>query len=245
MKENKKVILVIVGVMIAISLIGTAVYYSFFSDTKYRSNGDNVVIGDINQPVKDSKDEGRELQSEIKELNSKYSDAKAWVKLPGTAMDYPVFQATDNDRYLRNNRDNIPTKWGENFMDYRCDIDNMKSQHIIVYGHNTETNDSFSPLVNYKNKEFYNTHKYIEFATLNGKYKFEIFSTYTADANFDYLQTEFSNGDEYKQFLKTIKNKSSYTTGIEISQNDTILTLSTCDYTQRSGRYVVHAKLVK
>ena len=36
-----------------------------------------------------------------------------------------------------------------------------------------------------------------------------------------------------------------YNTDIDVNSNDTILTLSTCDYSVDDGRFVVQAKLVK
>ena len=46
-------------------------------------------------------------------------------------------------------------------------------------------------------------------------------------------------------FLDDIKSKSRYDTGVEVSTADSILTLSTCDYSRRDGRFVVQAKLVE
>ena len=188
----------------------------------------------------------RNLQEEIKAINEKYSDAIAWIKVPGTTIDTVVFQADNNDRYLRNDRDNVATLWGETFMDYRCNIDNMTDKsHFIIYGHNTETDDHFTPLMNYKNKEFFNEHQIVEMSTLKGNYKWQIFTVYVTDTEFFYIDTNFADANEYKEFLNSVKSKSMYNTNQEISENDTILTLSTCDYTRANGRFVVQCKLIK
>ena len=118
-------------------------------------------------------------------------------------------------------------------------------QHYIIYGHNTEVDTRFTPLLNYKNKDFYKEHQLIELATEDGIYKFQIFSTYKTTTDFYYIETEFENKDGYGEFVKSIKEKSEFDTGIEVSKNDTILTLSTCDYSIKNGRYVVHAKLIE
>ena len=47
-----------------------------------------------------------------------------------------------------------------------------------------------------------------------------------------------------KEFLITVKSKSMYDTNQDITENDTILTLSTCDYTRKNGRFVVQCKLI-
>ena len=187
------------------------------------------------------------MPAKLKSVNVTYEDAKAWLKVPGTTIDYPVFQGTDNTRYYRDDRDGETQDWGETFIDYRCDPSKLSEQmtNFIIYGHNTETDNRFTPLLNYKRQEFYNTHKYIELATVDGLNTYEIFSVYSTDTDFYYIDTEFASMSEYGDFLDDIKSKSRYDTGVEVSTADSILTLSTCDYSRRDGRFVVQAKLVE
>ncbi len=241
-KDNKRKILIIVLIVLAVALITAGCIWYFSSKTKNNEN----YIGDINQEVTDSTEEGRNLQEEIQKLNEKYSDAIAWLKVPGTSIDTAIFKTTNNDRYLRNDRDNKATKWGETFMDYRCDINNMTDKsHFIIYGHNTETDDHFTPLLNYKNKEFFDKHQIVEMSTIKGNYKWQVYSVFVTDVNDFYIDTNFENANEYKEFLNNYKSKSIYDTNQAISESDTILTLSTCDYTKSNGRFVVQCKLVK
>lgn len=239
--DNKKKIIIISAIVLGVILITSACIWYFSSKSK------NVVepIGDINAEVVESTEEGRNLQEEIKAINENYSDAIAWVKVPGTSIDTVVFKTDNNSRYLRNDRDNNSTMWGETFMDYRCNIDNMTDKsHFIIYGHNTETDDHFTPLLNYKNKEFFNEHQIIEMSTLKGNYRWQIFTVYVTDTDFFYIDTNFEDANEYKEFLSTVKSKSMYDTNQDITENDTILTLSTCDYTRKNGRFVVQCKLI-
>ena len=111
---------------------------------------------------------------------------------------------------------------------------------------NTETDNRFTPLLNYKREEFYQTHKTIELATAKGMYTYEIFSVYSVDATkFYYIDTVFESQTEYDNFLSSLVKKSRYGTDVEVSAADSILTLSTCDYSIKNGRFVVHAKLEK
>lgn len=240
-KITNKQIFIFLAVIIVIAFAG------FYISYKLTANSQNEVFDDKSKVITDSKQENRNLQQEVIAENAKYQDVKAWIKVPGTSIDSPVFQADNNDRYLRNDKDNNQTRWGENFLDYRCNLVDVKAQmqHYIVYGHNTEINTRFTPLLNYKDINYFNEHKYVEFATLNGSYKFEIFATYSTSTDFYYIDTTFRNIDEYGEYLQTLKSKSEYDTGVEVTKEDTILTLSTCDYNIVDGRYVVHAKLVE
>ena len=254
MKKKRNVgIIIVIIVIILMAIIGLVALLlnNYFSNRSLEKPGEelgyDIFIGDENAPVTTSEQEGRNLVEELKAINVTYQDAVAWLKVPGTSIDTPVFQGKDNTRYYRNDRDNVEQYWGENFLDYRCDINKLSDPmtNIIIYGHNTETDNRFTPLLNYKRQEFYDTHKYIELATVNGLYKYEIFSAYSTDTKFYYIDTVFGSIDEYGEFLNSLVDKSRYGTGVEITQNDKILTLSTCDYSIRNGRFVVQARLIE
>ncbi len=253
MEENnkKKKILIIVLIVLAILLLVSGAVYLRYK-LKNRNNVDKDIgqeqfIGDPNKEVIDSQGQGINLQEEALSLNLQYKDCIGWLMVPGTSIDIPIFQSQDNSRYLRSNRDDVYTGWGETFLDYRCDINkiNEEYKHYIIYGHNTEEDTCFTPLMNYKNEEFLKNHKYIEFSTLNGNYKWEIFTAFITDTNDFYIDVIFADENEYATFLNNRKSMSIFDTGVSIDSTDTILTLSTCDYTRAEGRFVVMAKLVK
>lgn len=253
-KKKKKIgyiILIVVIALMAIVGIGAFILNNVFSNRSLEKPGEelgfDIFIGDENLPVTTSTDENRNLSEELKAINVTYKDAVAWLKVPGTSIDYPIFQGTDNTRYYREDRDGVTKKWGENYLDYRCDISKLSNPmtNIIIYGHNTETDNRFTPLLNYKRQEFYNTHKYIELATLEGTYTYEIFTVYTTDTKFFYIDTVFEDMSEYEDFINDITKKSRYGIEVEVTADDSILTLSTCDYSIRDGRFVVQARLVK
>ncbi|MEG1990157.1 MAG: class B sortase [Clostridia bacterium] len=250
MEENDKRVKVIITIAVILIVIVLIVFGAIYLKSKVTKNNistdQNQMVGDLEKEVIGSDAQGINLQEEIIALNLQYSDAKAWLMIPGTSVDIPIFQAKDNERYLRNDRENIKTKWGETFMDYRCNIDNMDNMsHFIIYGHNTEVDSHFTPLMNYKNEKFLNEHKIIEMSTVKGNYKWEIFSVYQTDTNFFYIDTVFADANDYDNFLKTVKQKSIFDTKLEVGSSDTILTLSTCEYSKVNGRFVVQAKLIK
>lgn len=53
------------------------------------------------------------------------------------------------------------------------------------------------------------------------------------------------NEEEYKYFIDECKKISLYDTGIEAQYGEQLLTLSTCEYSQKNGRFVIVAKKVK
>lgn len=248
--KKKKLIIILVISLIALGLLGWLGYEIV------NKNKDNTQVPEVNvdeleyinlSDIKTSEEEGRDLQMETKALNATYEDVKGWLRVPGTSIDTAIYQSNDNERYLRNDKDNNYYIWGEEFLDFRCNIDriNDKNIHYIIYGHNSSEDSCFTPLLKYKDEDFFKEHKIIEFSTLNGNYKWEVFSAYITDTSFFYIDTNFENDQEYIDFLSELKSKSAYDTGVSVSGDDTILTLSTCEYSIAGGRFVVQAKLVK
>ena len=58
-----------------------------------------------------------------------------------------------------------------------------------------------------------------------------------------YLQTEFNSDAQYLDFLNTLKSRSMHDFSTNLSANDKIITLSTCDSTGKS-RVILHAKKI-
>lgn len=247
--KSKSVRIVLIICLVCAILIGL-VYFVFVRD---KSNlGDEVSTKKLD--VKESIDNNTEnkiinveLKSELVELNKKYKDAVAWLTIDNTIIDYPIFQSADNNRYLRYDRDNVNTNWGEKFLDYRCNLKEMDSvcKNYIIYGHNTTTDDNFTPILKYKDKNYFDKNKIIKLHTLDGNYEFEIFSVYITDKSFFYIDTVFNSIGEYTDFINQISSKSMYETGIKVTDKDNILTLSTCEYSRKDGRFVIHARLIR
>ena len=71
----------------------------------------------------------------------------------------------------------------------------------------------------------------------------QIFSVYTIPETNDYIQTEFINNEDFIEFINLLSGRSKYQFNTSVSEEDHILTLSTCYKTNE--RIVVHAKLIK
>ena len=69
------------------------------------------------------------------------------------------------------------------------------------------------------------------------------FYIYVTNPETYYLNTGFSNNEEYNNFLNTIKERSNISFNENVNENDKILTLSTCT-NLNTKRLVVHATLV-
>lgn len=248
-KRNRAIIISVMLFLVIMAALGIAIIGKY--SNKDVASNNNQQEENVQKPEENKEPENVQpvvttLQDDIKKLNETYSEAKAWLRVSNTNINGVVFQSGDNEKYLKTDRNDNKTEWGEYFLDYRSDINNMDNMsHFIIYGHNTQQDSYFSQLLKYKDYNFFKDNKIIEMSTLNGNYKWEIFTVYVTNVNFFYIDTNFANKTEFNTFIKSLKDKSMYDTQVSASENDTILTLSTCDYTITDGRFVVQAKLVK
>lgn len=195
---------------------------------------------------KKSHDEEKTERPEFEALQEDNEDVVGWINIDDTKIDYPVLHSADNQEYLTEDFNREESAGGSIFMDYRNDIDTL-GQNTIVYGHRMKDGSMFQHLTKFLDKDFYDKHQTFDVEMLNGSYEAEIFAVYNTMTDFYYIQTDFENDADFEQLIAESKNKSEYETGVDVSADDNIITLSTCDYEldENEGRLVVQAKLVK
>ncbi|MGX2961148.1 class B sortase [Peribacillus sp. JNUCC 23] len=194
----------------------------------------------------DAKTNKQEVRSQFHSLLNLNTDIVGWLEIDHTQINYPIVQADDNTYYLHRNTEREEMAMGSIFMDYRNDIStNMK--HTILYGHRMKNGSMFGELDQYLDNEFFQKNRHFQYDTLYEGFEAEIFSVYMTTTDFDYIQTDFADQKEYASFLQMIQDKSLFPTDTVVGADDSILTLSTCDYTldKEEGRLVIHAKLKK
>ena len=177
------------------------------------------------------------------ELLQKNSDTVAWIKVNGTNVNYPVVQSTDNSYYLSHAFNKRANSGGWIYGDFRDDFVNF-DKNTIIYGHNLSNRTMFGSLVETQKSYWYTNSDnwYIKLSTPTSNTVWRLFSTYTVDPTIDYLRTNFEN-NSYEEFLNTIKSRSIYNFDIDVTTDDKVLTLSTCN-DSGTKRIVVHAKMV-
>ena len=92
------------------------------------------------------------------------TETGAWITVPGTNIDAPVQQASDNDYYLRRDTAGNADVHGCVFADYACDLNSTSlSRNLVLYGHTFEDGyeGGFKALHNYEQDSFAEEHPYI------------------------------------------------------------------------------------
>lgn len=183
------------------------------------------------------------LNINFNELLEKNSDTVGWIKVDGTKVNYPIVQADDNDYYLSHAFDKNNNIAGWIFADYRVDFENF-GKNTIIYGHNMNNKTMFGSVPSMLKSSYLNnsSNYYIKISTPTCNTVWKVFSIYTIEPEVYYLKTNFRT-ESFENFLNTIKGRSIYNFGIDVTPDDKILTLSTCDNTG-TKRVAVHAKMI-
>lgn len=199
----------------------------------------------------ESDEDTPDILAEYEAIYNKNKKLIGWIKIDDTLIDYPVMQTVNNEYYLDHNFNQEEDRNGCIFMDYQCDV--IKGcDNIILYGHHMKSGKMFGTLNKYSQKAYYDEHPVIQFDTIYEKGEYQIMYVFRSkvyseeDVNFKYYQ--FINAGSEKEFNSYINEMSAlslYDTGVTAAYGDELLTLSTCDYQETKGRFVVVAKKVK
>lgn len=160
----------------------------------------------------------------------------------------PIVQAPDNDYYVRRNIDGNYASAGIPFIGAEG---NIFSTNVVIYGHSsTKSNIIFTPLVNYKNYEFFVEHPTFNFYTMDESRTYQIvavfeYNTEDMDDSAEFTQFEWRKLSDYALFLNYIKANSIYPTGVNVNLEDKLMTLVTCDIDNLNKRVVIIGKLVQ
>ena len=182
----------------------------------------------------------------VKKLKEINEDIVGWLEIEGTEISYPVLQGTDNSYYMTHNYKKEKSKNGSIFLDKDYDW-NIKSNNLLMYGHNLNNGKMFQDLLKYKDEDYYKKHKIIRFTTDNEDNEYEIMAVfksrvyYKSEKNvFRYYQFINPKSEkEYNEFVENSKKASLYDTKVDSEYGDELITLSTCSYHTEDGRFVV------
>ena len=172
-------------------------------------------------------------------------DFIAWIKIPGTNVDYPVVWTDDAEYYLHHTFTGKPGAAGTLFSLMKTDY-SIPSRNIAIYGHHLKSTGEkmFTSLMRYKNPDFYEDNKTVMLDSLYRHSEYTIFAVMNMKVgDWEPSRTTFSGDAAFMAFVNRANSESLYDTGVEVGADDHILTLITCDrsYAGKEGRLVILA----
>ena len=243
-KESGKKIVFVQCALIIVFIISGIEIFKWIKDHNrnvYVMKDIADVVKVVEEPDEQENTTATKYEIDFKKLKEKNSDCVAWIKVNNTQIEYPIVKTDNNEFYLTHNFEKESNKAGWLFMDYENKLDGT-DKNIIVYGHNMKDDSMFGSLANTLKEEWYNNeeNQYITFITENEYSKYQVFSVYEIESEDYYIETNFKSG-EFARFVKKLKQRSKKDFWIDVTENDQILTLSTCSNNNKY-RVVLHAK---
>lgn len=177
-------------------------------------------------------------------------DLVGWISIEDSLINYPVVQTgTDRtDYYLQRDFYKNYSSHGCIYVREQCNVF-APSDNLTIYGHRMKDNTMFGHLAKYESKSYWELHPYIRFDTLTDRQMYQIIcifkTTATVDEGFPYHRfVDAGSQEEFDAFLNRCKSLALYDTGLTAEYGDSLITLSTCEYSQQNGRLVVVAKRI-
>lgn len=241
MADKKKEVGIVRGVILFIALV--VFFYSavqlflIFKEYKRGSDAyDDVRRAAVTLDVEDV--DG--FSVDFEKLMKTNDEVVAWIRFDEPeVINYPVVRGDDNRFYLHHMFDRSSNKSGAIFMDCANSGD-FSDENTFLYGHNMKNRSMFGNLRKYKEKSFWKKYPYFYIYTVDGKvYKYHIFAACVVDSDSGIYTIRFESPESYQEYLDGIPAKSLYKTGVKVTSDDTIVSLSTCTNVTEKQRLVI------
>ena len=228
-------ILIVVGVVLLV-VAGFIYFQNMQNYQKIDEENERVA-----EYAKLSDDDNTPPQVDWEALKAMNPDVVGWLQVPGTVVNYPVFQTGDNDYYLNHAPDRSDSIGGSVFLDFENASPGMVDAQTIVYGHHMRNGSQFKQIADMEDQKLFDVVKTVWYVTeKNGAYNLApVFLYYTNEDDLDVRQFTFDNDEAYRNYLKSYFEKAQTKRSDAeqiLAQVKHIFTLSTCNYYDGLGR---------
>ncbi|MFS9306081.1 class B sortase, LPKTxAVK-specific [Streptococcus peroris] len=240
-----KIIASIITVAV-VALGGFFIYSSFLAPKSDKQNDVKVTQEASKQAYTVSAEEKEYLANKFKGLLATNSETVAYVYIPGTQLDEPVVQTTDNATYLDKRFDGVNEPlMGTVFMD----ADNKKdfSDRLTwLFGHargsKVPDHRMFKDVNYFSRQDYFDKHPYVVIETPERKYYYEAVAMIIVPEETAFYRTSFDDDADFEKQLTTIYDTAQVKKpNVKVSSKDKYLVLSTCreeDDTIRANLYL-------
>ena len=260
-------LLFLAGLLIAVLLYGSALYKQRKAEENFQFMAEETnITEDKSQGMDEVPPEPEEIEEEIDiletlgieipekdidfaKLQEEYPDIYAWIYVPGTQVDYPVFQhPTDDTFYLNNNADGSAGYPGCIYTE-SINSKNFTDPHTVLYGHNMKNKTMFGSLHNFEDSQVFEENPYFFIYTPDKTFVYQIFATYRYPAYHLLYAFDLSKEGAMKDYQERIIYEVHDMTAnirkdIKLNDDNHIVTLSTCVTGEPDYRYLVQGVLL-
>ena len=171
----------------------------------------------------------------------------AWIRIPGTAVDYPIVQRPEDDAYYLDHTIEGAEGLPGSIYTESLNKKDFTDKNTVIYGHNMKDNTMFGSLKDYKDSAYMDEHSEVYIYTPEHIFTYKIFAAVTYDSRHIMVAFDFAQDEQYQAYLDSlsqVRNMASYiNTDIPVTTADRIITMSTCNG-NNDQRFLVEAVLI-
>ena len=252
-RAEKKASNKLVGIMIALAavvvIVAGFIFFNPFGGGKSSSTAKKTTsTSSTKQAAKyePSQEEKDYLKNRFAQLTAVNPETIGYVYAPGTELDEPVVQTTDNETYLNKTFDggNEPLM-GTVFMDTDNKRD-FSDRLTWLFGHargsKVADHRMFNDVNFYDKQDYFDQHPYVVIETPDRKYYYEAMCLVIVPEDTAFYRTSFTDDKDFTTQLKKVyEDGQTKNPNIKIKASDKYLVLSTCreeDETIRANLYL-------
>ena len=240
----------LIWIILAVVLIGVALMHilpPYIDRWKSARDYDKLAeeyVNDESEPD-DGKQKKKDwwatdVKVEFDKLKAENPDVIGWIRFDNQdelGINYPILYSGDNQKYLRTDLHGNSHIAGCIFLEGLNKSD-FSDYYNIIYGHNMKNNTMFGSLPKYSKQEYYEEHSVLYLLTPKQNYKVKLIAGYVTPSDSKVYEFEKTK-EERSGLLKTALDNSLFTSGTTVSDEDRLLTLSTCSYEYDNARFVL------
>lgn len=252
--KNKKV-LIIIGVA-ALLVVGGVGGFLAFNSGKGRNSSNSTqeyaeTAGKAYDEAKEKNvteaDDPYDTKVDFEGLQATNEDVYAWIRIPGTNIDYPILQNAEeaDDYYLNRTMDGQTGLPGSIYTE-KYNTTGFTDPVTVIYGHTLHDGTMFSELKKYKDKEFFDENRDVYIQLPGGRKKYQIFAAVAFDDRYLMGNYAFTYDEDFNKYISELKAcmEGNVDESIDVKFGDKIITLSTCIDEYPDQRWLVNAVLV-
>ncbi len=230
-------LLIIVGVL----LLGTAAF--LWGSAKLRYYKQDQINRELAAYAVVSDTESDAPKVDWAGLKAVNDEVVGWLQIPGTTINYPVYQADNNERYLRHSATGEWTLGGQLFSDCDGTRPGMVDQLTLIYGHHLLDGSMFEQVAAMDQQERFDEISTVWYVTEEATWELEpLLLYYTHEADQEARTFTFESDEEFRSYLNK-RLEAAVTKRSDAAQiiggTTRVLTLITCNYYDGYGRTVL------
>ncbi len=192
-KKKRRSVIPILLIIIGIGLLVAAAAIFINAQIGYKQASDSYQK--IEKQYLSDKDGSGVPTIDFDALAQTNPDVVGWIYAPGTTINYPVVQTTNNSKYLNTLFDGTSNASGAIFLDCDDTAPGLVDQQTTIYGHHMNDGSMFNVISDTTDQEKFDAIECVYYITRDATYKLKPLATKVVEDTYAQARTPNFTGD--------------------------------------------------